>query len=148
MFVDMQIGSPNSDESATERTVLRISLVIIMRQRMQPIGMSTEAPNFYSILGVEPTCGPAEIRSRYYKLCKLYHPDQNGAFSTESDQWALIQRAYRCLSNPARRKIYDIKYGFVLQTDRSHFEHVDELMALQKRQAEIERVNMMVKYEA
>lgn len=106
-----------------------------------------QEPDFYSVFGVSVRCSSADIRSRYYKLCKMHHPDQIGIDIAKSHHWTLIQKAYRCLSNPARRKVYDIRSGFTHQMFMSPQQHIDELIELQRTEAHIQKANMSYAYE-
>src|SRR5437016_1869475 len=66
--------------------------------------MSHSNPNFYSILGVEPTATMAEISTAYRKLAKIYHPDKP---TGDQEKFKEICRANEILSNEDKRKIYD-----------------------------------------
>src|SRR5215470_9020909 len=62
--------------------------------------------DYYEILGVSPKASQSEIRSAYRKLARKYHPDVSR--SPEADtQFARIGEAYRVLSNPKLRALYD-----------------------------------------
>jgi DnaJ-class molecular chaperone len=59
----------------------------------------------YAVLGLTPTAGVGEIRRAFRLLALRHHPDRAGPDAT-----ALFQRiteAYRVLSNPSDRSIYD-----------------------------------------
>ena len=62
--------------------------------------------NLYSILGVPRTASAAEIKSAYRRLARLYHPDVNTS-PAASEQFALINEAYRTLVDRERREVYD-----------------------------------------
>lgn len=59
--------------------------------------------NLYTVLGVDRTATPAQIKAAYRKLSKLHHPDAGG----ERKAWDQIQHAYEVLSNQSRREKYD-----------------------------------------
>ena len=63
--------------------------------------------NLYSLLGVEKTATNAEIRKAYRRLVFVYHPDKNKTDPDAGAKFANITRAYKILSNPDSRKIYD-----------------------------------------
>ncbi len=65
----------------------------------------------YSILGVPRTAGPEEIRAAYRRLARLYHPDLNSSGQAEA-RMQQINEAYATLSDPDRRRRYDV-YGTV-----------------------------------
>ena len=66
-----------------------------------------QSPNLYTLLGIEKNASNAEIRKAYRKLVFLYHPDKNKTDPNAGAKFANISRAYKILSNPDSRKIYD-----------------------------------------
>lgn len=65
--------------------------------------------NFYKILGINSSATPEEIRRAYRILARRYHPDLNpGESSTE--RFKLISQAYETLSDPEKRRNYDIEF--------------------------------------
>lgn len=66
----------------------------------------------YAILGVSPTATRAEIKSQYYRLCKLHHPDliEDSTSKNEGD-FVQINQAYTILSDPDTRAAYDRERG-------------------------------------
>lgn len=71
--------------------------------------------NFYRILGVNDFASHEEIRAAYRRLAKQYHPDKNFGNKHSEELFKEIQAAYAVLSNPSKRKRYDLrlKYGSV-----------------------------------
>lgn len=62
--------------------------------------------DYYEILGVSQKASQSEIRSAYRRLARKYHPDVSR--SPEADQnFSRISEAYRILSNPQLRALYD-----------------------------------------
>lgn len=64
--------------------------------------------NHYQTLGVRKNASLKEIRKKYKKLIKKYHPDRN----KKREKWAKnqfikVSDAYEVLSDPEKRKIYD-----------------------------------------
>ena len=66
-----------------------------------------QSPNLYSLLGVEKTATNAEIKKAYRRLVFVYHPDKNKTDPDAGSKFANITRAYKILSNPDSRRIYD-----------------------------------------
>jgi hypothetical protein len=63
-------------------------------------------PDFYALLDVAPDADEATIRFAYRRLARLYHPDVAGTGSLERMQQLNV--AYQTLSDPERRRIYDL----------------------------------------
>jgi molecular chaperone DnaJ len=66
--------------------------------------------DYYKILGVSPQASQEEIRKAYYKLAHKYHPDKGG----DPEKFKEINEAYQVLSDPEKRKQYDL-YGRVFE---------------------------------
>ncbi|KAL1245352.1 DnaJ [Trichinella spiralis] len=64
----------------------------------------------YTTLGLQRSATPEEIRQAYRTLAKRWHPDKNKASNAEQ-KFLEINEAYNLLSNPKRRKNYDM-YGW------------------------------------
>ena len=58
----------------------------------------------YSVLGVQNTASPEEIKKAYRKLAKDSHPDKNGGNDT---MFKKINEAYETLSDSDKRHVYD-----------------------------------------
>ena len=65
--------------------------------------------DFYSVLGVSSTASHAEIKSAYYRLAQKYHPDKNVGNEQFVDLFKEINEAYQLLSDPVKRKAYDLQ---------------------------------------
>src|SRR2546423_8270526 len=67
-----------------------------------------QAPaDYYAILGLTPTASPAEIRRAYRERARRLHPDVNRAPDAAA-RFATLAEAYETLSDPARRRAYDL----------------------------------------
>ena len=64
--------------------------------------MNTE--NFYQVLGVDEKATQSEIKKSYRKKAIEHHPDKGG----DEELFKRIKLAYEILSDPIRRKQYDI----------------------------------------
>lgn len=64
--------------------------------------------NYYEILGVAPTATAEEIKKAYRKRSFETHPDRNEGNPAAADEFKSVAAAYACLSNPERRRVYDM----------------------------------------
>lgn len=62
--------------------------------------------DYYTILGVEPGAGDAELKTAYRRLARKYHPDVSKEVGAE-DKFKAVNEAYEALRDPAKRKAYD-----------------------------------------
>lgn len=61
-------------------------------------------PNqYYSCLGVDPSCSMDDIKRAYRKAAATKHPDRGGT----TEEFQKLQESYEVLSNPERRNQYD-----------------------------------------
>jgi DnaJ-class molecular chaperone len=63
--------------------------------------------DYYAVLGVAATAAPREIRQAYRRLARQYSPDVNFWDSTARTLFEEIAEAYRILSDPDARLLYD-----------------------------------------
>lgn len=63
-------------------------------------------PNYYAILGVPKNASQTEIKTKFRKLVKEYHPDKTKD-ETTAEKLAEINKAYEVLSDEEKRKTYD-----------------------------------------
>lgn len=66
--------------------------------------------NYYNILGVIPAAEEFIIRAAYRALAQRFHPDRqpSNGLESASDKMVEINEAYSVLSDPSRRKQYDL----------------------------------------
>ena len=64
--------------------------------------------NHYDILKVQEQASFKEIKEKYIYQSKKYHPDVS---PETAERYYKIQEAYQVLSNPGRRKKYDLGLG-------------------------------------
>ena len=69
--------------------------------------MSKRIRTHYDNLKVAPDAPIEVIRAAYRSLCKKYHPDQNRHNPDAHRIMSLVNRSYRVLSDPERRRAHD-----------------------------------------
>lgn len=68
--------------------------------------------DYYKILEIEPSAGPAEIKKAYRKLAMQYHPDKTNDNPYAAAQYADIKEAYETLVHPGKKQRYLQKRWF------------------------------------
>jgi len=66
--------------------------------------------NYYSVLGVDNKASLDEIKKAYRRLALKWHPDKNQDNPQATEKFKEITEAYEVLSDPAKRRNYDL-YG-------------------------------------
>ena len=64
--------------------------------------------DYYKILGVNKSANKEEIKKAYRKLALKYHPDRNGNNKNSEEKFKEISEAYAVLSDPEKKKQYDM----------------------------------------
>ena len=73
--------------------------------------------DYYKVLGVSKSATQAEIKKAYKRLAKQYHPDRNQGDKAAENRFKEISEAYQSLSDPEKRKRYDMFGGAGFQGD-------------------------------
>lgn len=73
--------------------------------------MTSEAPDYYALLGVPRDASLETIKHVYRQLAKAYHPDASQGNSVGEERLKQITEAWETLSDPERRAIYDLSLG-------------------------------------
>ena len=63
--------------------------------------------DYYAVLGIAVTAGPREVRQAYRRLARQYSPDVNFWDDRARTLFEEIAEAYRVLSDPTARDMYD-----------------------------------------
>jgi DnaJ-domain-containing protein 1 len=78
---------------------LRLSLRLFFQSSANPVGPLLQRQQALAVLGLPPTATPQQIKQRYRKLAKQYHPDLGG----DPQQMQRLVAAYELLmKEPAR----------------------------------------------
>lgn len=67
--------------------------------------------DLYEILGVSSDAKTREIKEAYRSLALQYHPDRNPMNPDANKKMEELNEAYAILSNPAKRRNYDLPRG-------------------------------------
>lgn len=73
---------------------------------------------YYEVLGLKPNATQAQIKSAYYKMSKLHHPDVSKNSESHA-QFTEINRAYEVLGDLKKRRMYDMGLGQRSSTNQS-----------------------------
>jgi len=79
--------------------------------------------DFYEVLGVGRRADPEEIKKAYRSLALKYHPDKNKGDKAAEARFKEISEAYAVLSDPEKRKRYDL--GGAQQFGPQDFQNFD-----------------------
>lgn len=70
--------------------------------------------DYYAVLGVDKKASEEEIKKKFRKLARKYHPDMNPDNAAAEKKFKEISEAYEVLSDAKKRKEYDA-YGETFQ---------------------------------
>ncbi|KAE9420233.1 hypothetical protein Angca_009490, partial [Angiostrongylus cantonensis] len=78
--------------------------------------------DYYELLGVEKKSSESEIKAAYRKLALKYHPDRNPGDVHAQEQFKKLSIAYAVLSDPNKRRQYDVSGPSSCQLDFEGFD--------------------------
>ncbi|CAK9060292.1 unnamed protein product [Durusdinium trenchii] len=87
----------------------RRRVAMFATKQQKRVRLSEDMPkgvDFYDVLGVDKLATQDEIRSAYKRLIRETHPDVNPS-SDAADRFIQAQEAFRWLSDPQQREVYD-----------------------------------------
>ena len=70
--------------------------------------------DYYKILEISKPASPEEVKKAYRKLALKYHPDHNKGDKAAEAKFKEISEAYAVLSDPEKKKQYDINKSISL----------------------------------
>ncbi|KAE8783320.1 Chaperone protein dnaJ 20, chloroplastic [Hordeum vulgare] len=76
------------------------------RVRVSAVAAAPERATMYDVLAVGKAAGPEEIKAAYRRAARRWHPD---ACPGGADRFMRAREAYEVLSDPERRRGYDIQ---------------------------------------
>ncbi|XP_072261723.1 dnaJ homolog subfamily B member 14 [Pyxicephalus adspersus] len=77
------------------------------KEQMEGVQRIKSCKTYYEILGVSNDAGEEDLKKAYRKLALKFHPDKNHAPGA-TEAFKKIGNAYAVLSNPEKRKQYDL----------------------------------------
>ncbi|CAG9770329.1 unnamed protein product [Ceutorhynchus assimilis] len=86
--------------------------VLSQIRKLSTSRLSQQHKNHYDSLGIAKSATQGDVKTAYYKLSKVYHPDRNQGTTFEqreqhSQKFRDISEAYEILGNVRSRKMYD-----------------------------------------
>jgi molecular chaperone DnaJ len=72
--------------------------------------MKSQSP--FEILGIDPGASPRDVKKAYHRLALKWHPDTNPGNRDAEQRFMEISQAYEILSDPDRRRSYDMGFSF------------------------------------
>nr|XP_038958883.1 dnaJ homolog subfamily B member 14 isoform X1 [Rattus norvegicus] len=80
---------------------------VYTKDQVEGVLSINKCKNYYEVLGVTKDAGDEDLKKAYRKLALKFHPDKNHAPGA-TDAFKKIGNAYAVLSNPEKRKQYDL----------------------------------------
>lgn len=86
---------------------------------------ASDDEDYYKILEINRDASSEEIKKAYRKLSMIHHPDKNGNSDESNTKFKLLASAYEVLSNPDKKKMYDMGIRGGNGSPFGEFEHVN-----------------------
>jgi molecular chaperone DnaJ len=88
------------------------------------------ARDYYEILGLSRKCSQRDIKKAFHQLAREFHPDITGNDVAATERFKEISEAYEVLSDPQKRRRYDLFGGPARGPSKSET-HIDPIEKLQ-----------------
>lgn len=93
--------------------------------------------NHYEFMRLPRSASAEEIEHQYHELLYQYHPDRNGGDEDKAvERTIALVAAYRALSDPAQRRLYDFRISNPL-IESAQVKGIKLLKSKEKKEAEI-----------
>lgn len=95
-----------------ESTKLKVFAVLVVCLLALESVLASEEQDHYKVLGVEKTATLKQIKKAYKQLALKYHPDKvrdKSKKKSSEEKFFKINQAYETLSDPDKRKLYDMQ---------------------------------------
>ncbi|CAK9301830.1 unnamed protein product [Gordionus sp. m RMFG-2023] len=89
------------------------------KEEMDAIKRIKRCKDYYEILGISRDASEADIKKSYKKLALQFHPDKNKAPGS-AEAFKAIGNAFTTLSDPQKRKLYDLRGTEVERISHRH----------------------------
>jgi len=106
--------SSNEDEASTSSASANYT-----QEQVEAVKKIRRCKNYYEILGVSKEASEAELKKAYRKLALSFHPDKNKAPGA-GEAFKAIGNSYAVLSNPEKKRQYDLYGEEDVSSGRSH----------------------------
>ena len=83
-----------------------------------------QSDDLYEILGCDKNADDAQLKKAYRKLAVKWHPDKNPDNAEATTNFQKISEAYATLSDPKKRKLYDLG-GMQAANQADHMDESD-----------------------
>lgn len=102
----MLIHRLGSAAQPTGSTSLLVPSLFLSKRHIHIHGKQL-ARNHYDVLEITPSATQADVKTAYYKLSMIHHPDKNKGNPESVERFRDITSAYEVLSNYRLRRLYD-----------------------------------------
>ncbi|KAJ1526200.1 hypothetical protein ONE63_009359 [Megalurothrips usitatus] len=93
-------------------TLLKLCVIALSCMLVFDIVSARDEEDHYKVLGVEKTATQKQIKRAYKQLALKYHPDKvrdKSKKKVSEEKFFKINQAYETLSDPEKRKLYDMQ---------------------------------------